>query len=337
MDVIVLTTYHVSSVEETKGINIFRTIPNLLETYVPNNALYKCLRYTFLPVATFLSIFFLFLRYRPKLIHTHSSTSITLGACLFSLLFRLPIVIDVQDLFPKDLPLRWVIKVGCSPRYIALGKKVDEMLILIDIPAQKILTLPLARIPLVNEIMDKQIKNDEKETSILFVGELTRIKGIDILLEAFKLASYQSNNISLKIIGGGPMRSYCEDFINENHLNAKLLGILNHGKTLEEIYNSDIVVMASRTESYGRVIMEAFEFEKPVIATKVGGIPQLLKDGENGMLVEPCDPSGLADAMLKLSKDKALREELGKNGKKSLMEMPTFEEISKNILDFYGL
>ncbi len=53
--------------------------------------------------------------------------------------------------------------------------------------------------------------------------------------------------------------------------------------------NSDIVVMASRTEGYGRVIMEAFKFGKPVIATNVGGIPLLLKDGDNGILVNPCD------------------------------------------------
>jgi glycosyltransferase involved in cell wall biosynthesis len=337
MDVIVLTTYHVRPVEQTKGINIFRTIPNLLETYVPNNAIYKNLRYLFVPAATFVSIFFIFLRYRPKLMHVHSSTSVTLGACLFSLLFRLPIVIDVQDLFPKDLPLRRIIKLGCSPRYIALGKKVEEMLISIGIPSQRILTLPLARLPITKEIAEKQIKEDKKETSILFIGELTRIKGIDILLEAFKLASYQSGNISLKIIGGGPMRSYCEEFIDSNDLNINLIGTLDHKKTLEEISISDIVIMASRTEGYPRVILEAFEFEKPVIATNVGGIPQILKDGENGILVNPCDPSGLADAMLKLSKDKARREDLGKNGKKSLVELSTFEVVSRKILEFYGL
>jgi glycosyltransferase involved in cell wall biosynthesis len=126
-------------------------------------------------------------------------------------------------------------------------------------------------------------------------------------------------------------------FIVDNGLNIDLSGRLDHEKTLEEISNSDIIILPSRTESFGRVILEAFEFEKPVIASRVGGIPQILKDGENGILVNSCDPIGLADAMLKLSKDSELRDKLGKSGNKSLDDLPTFEEVADEILQFYGL
>lgn len=333
-----LTTYHHDPVEPEYNVKMFRSIPNLLESYVPNSSAYKALRYLILPAMTFISILFIHLQYRPKLIHVHSSTSITLGACLFSSLFRVPVFIDVQDLFPGQFPLKRVIKIGCMPRYIALGKKVEEMLVSINIPNKKILTLPLARLPLDGKIMEtSKRKMNDKEVNILFVGELTKIKGIDILLESFKIASNQSTNLFLKIIGDGPMHTYCKEFICNNNLNIKLLGRLDHDKTIEEISFSDIIVLPSRTESFGRVILEAFEFEKPVIATDVGGIPELLKNGESGVLVNPSDPTGLADAMLKLSKDDILRDKLGKNGKQLLEGMLSFEDLAKKIVEFYGL
>lgn len=320
------------------NVTIFRTIPNLLESYVPDNAIFKALRYIFLPAATFFSTLFIFLRYRPKIIHVHSSTAITAGACLFSQLFRTPVVIDVQDLFPARFPLKWVIKTGYSPRYIALGKKVEDMLVSIKIPKKNILTLQLARLPINRKIMEKsKRKSNDKDLTFLFIGELTEIKGIDILLEAFKIASDRSTNLFLKVIGDGPMRAYCEKFIVDNDLNIRLLGRSGHEKTLEEISLSDIIILPSRTESFGRVILEAFEFGKAVIASRVGGIPQLINDGENGILVKPCDPKELADAMLRLCKDNVLRESLGRNGKKSLDAMPSFAQVSGDILEFYRL
>lgn len=335
---IVLTTHHSTPGLPEDNVTIFRTIPNLLESYVPNNAIFKALRYIFLPAATFFSTLFIVLRYRPKIIHVHSSTAITAGACLFSQLFRIPIVIDVQDLFPERFPLKWVIKTGYSSRYIALGKKVEEMLASINIPQKNILTLQLARLPINRKIMEKsKRKANYKDLTFLFIGELTEIKGIDILLEAFKIASDRSTNLFLKIIGDGPMRAYCEKFIADNKLNIKLSGRLNHEKTLEEISLSDIIILPSRTESYGRVILEAFEFEKAVIASRVGGIPQLIKDGENGILVKPSDTKELADAMLILSKDSILREKLGKNGRRSLDILPSFAQVSRDILEFYRL
>lgn len=333
-----LTTYNRDHVEPEYNVKILRTIPNLLESYVPDNAAYKVLRYLILPATTFISTFFICLRYRPKLMHVHSSTSITSGACLFSLLFRIPVFVDVQDMFPGEFPLNRIIKIGCMPRYIALGKKVEKMLVSINIPNKNILTLPIARLPIERKIMEtSKRKMNDREINILFVGELTKIKGIDILLESFKIASNQSINLFLKIIGDGPLHAYCKEFICNNNLNIKLLGRLNHDKTMEEISISDIIVLPSRTESFGRVILEAFEFEKPVIATDVGGIPELLKNGENGVLVNPCDPKGLADAMLKLGKDNILREKLGKSGKQSLEGMLSFEDLAKKIIGFYRL
>jgi glycosyltransferase involved in cell wall biosynthesis len=337
LNVIVLTTRHSKAVA-SNDIKLFRTIPNFLETYVPDNIVYKMLRYLFLPAATFLSSFIIYLRHRPKLIHVHSSTSITLGACLFSLLFRIPIVIDAQDLFPRNFPLKWVIKIGHTPRYIALGKKVEEMLLSINIPKKKILTLQPAHPSFEKKITEKPKKGrDKKKVIILFIGGLTRIKGVDVLLESFKIASRHSDNLLLKIVGDGPMRSYCERVIDKYNLNVELLGTLPYESTLKEIYSCDFLVLASRTEGYPRVILEAFEFKKPVIATNVGGVSELVRHNENGILVDPDNSEALAEAMLKLGKDRALRDIMGENGKNSLKNLPTWAALSEKISLFYGL
>jgi glycosyltransferase involved in cell wall biosynthesis len=253
-------------------------------------------------------------------------------------LFRIPVFVDVQDLFPGEFPLNRIIKIGCMPRYIALGSEVEKILLSIGIPIHRILTLPPARLSMGRDIKGiPEGTGDETNITLLFIGGLTKIKGIDILLEAFKLVSSKTESISLKIIGDGQMREFCEDFIDKNNLDIKLLGAFNHERTLKEISSSDIVVLASRTEGYPRVILEAFEFGKPVIATNVGGIPQLLKNGENGILVDPCDHAGLAGAILKLCNDKGLRDKLGKSGKQSLEGMLSFEDSVKKIVEFYVL
>lgn len=338
MEVLILTTRDSSHLEPESGIRVFRTIPNLLASYVPDSSIYRLLRYLILPAATFLSIFFIFLKYRPGIMHVHSSTAITFGASIFSFLFRVPVVIDVRDMFPEKLPLRWVIKIGRSPRYIALGKRVNEMLLSIGISQGRILTQPLARDYSTKKITDMPRHGGSGgEVKILFVGELSKIKGIDILLESFRLASGKSPDLSLKIIGDGPMRGFCEKFIAQNNLNVELLGKLNHESTLKEISASDIFTLASKTEGYPRVILEAFEFERPVIAARVGGIPEMLKDGENGILVNSGDVKGFAEAMTTLGEDASLRKKLGKRGNQSLKDLPDWKEISKEIIEFYRL
>jgi glycosyltransferase involved in cell wall biosynthesis len=81
------------------------------------------------------------------------------------------------------------------------------------------------------------------------------------------------------------------------------------------------------------VISEAWAREKPVIATKVGGIPYRIKDGVNGILVNPSDPKALAEAMQKLADDDKTAQEMGKNGRKNVY---IWKEIAVRSIELYG-
>ena len=80
----------------------------------------------------------------------------------------------------------------------------------------------------------------------------------------------------------------------------------------------DVAVLPSFFEGMGRVILEAMAMAKPVVASRVGGIPDLLEDGRNGFLVQPGNVAELAAAIKKLLQDKALAEKMGREGRKMI-------------------
>ena len=98
----------------------------------------------------------------------------------------------------------------------------------------------------------------------------------------------------------------------------------------------DILVLSSASdEGNPRVILESFQFSRPVIATAAGGTPELIEDGENGLLPPPKNPEEFANAILRLSRDPKLREKLGRNGKKFLDKLPTWDDLARDIHEIY--
>jgi glycosyltransferase involved in cell wall biosynthesis len=157
-------------------------------------------------------------------------------------------------------------------------------------------------------------------------------KGIDILLEAFKLASTNGKDRWLGLIGDGPEREYCETFIKNNNLkNIEIFGSLDYRATLEQIEKADIIVLPSRLEAQGRAITEGFQFSKPAIGTTAGGIPELIENNKNGFLVPKEDPKAMAKAILKLAGDKKLQQKFGKAGFKFLKSMPSWDQLAEDI------
>jgi glycosyltransferase involved in cell wall biosynthesis len=143
----------------------------------------------------------------------------------------------------------------------------------------------------------------------LFVGVLESYKGIDVLAEGWRLARPAAN---LRIVGSGSRASIVED-----------LGVQwDRSLTPEEIARaldeSTVLVLPSRSEGMGRVVVEAQCRGRPVIGSRVGGIPELVRHGESGLLVEPEDPGALAEALLRVLSDPELAARLGAEARASL-------------------
>lgn len=333
VELMVLTTYHKAMplIDTANGIKVFRVIPNIQRPAL--------LRRTLSVLTSFITIFLIWVIYKPRILHSHYSGGMALGAGFFSLIFRVPIIKDVQgvDAFRSQLLFKSTIKIGNVRNHISCSEEITRRLLLGGIPEEKVITLPVLNPPVVGQIAEAKITyRDSDEIKVLFIGELTKTKGADLLLRAFK-AIGELNNITLTCIGDGIEKENCGKFIKENSLErkVKLLGALPYEETLREVGNSDFLILPSQTEGIPRVILEAFAFEKAVIASNIGGIPEVVKDGETGILVEYGDVEALANAILRLSADRSLREKLGENGRNFLSKLPSWEQITGKILDMY--
>jgi len=144
------------------------------------------------------------------------------------------------------------------------------------------------------------------ELRVLYAGRLTKEKGADLLAESFLRARAQDPRLHLILAGGGPEEDSLRERLGSH---ATFLGWL-HGEDLARAYASaDLFLFASRTDTFGQVILEAQASGLPVVAVDEGGPASLIRDGETGLL-RSADPDALATALLNLSGSASLRQRL---------------------------
>ncbi|MBC8184191.1 glycosyltransferase [candidate division KSB1 bacterium] len=166
----------------------------------------------------------------------------------------------------------------------------------------------------------KELNVKENELLIGVVARMTVQKGHKYLVEAVGRIKDEIPGTKFILVGDGPLRKDIEDQISELQLTSffKLLGFRNDVEDLLTVF--DIFVLPSLWEGLPNVVLEAMACSNPVIATAVDGTPEAVQDGETGLLVPSKQPEPLADAILKLVKDKKLRAQMSKNGRKRVEE-----------------
>ena len=165
-------------------------------------------------------------------------------------------------------------------------------------------------------------KGGSEVVKVGFAKRLHPLSGPDILLKAFKYAHSKSDRqLILKIAGNGPMESRLKQKAAEMGLadSIEWMGWLKTAEELRDFYRSiDIFVMPSRRESFGVSAVEASATGLPVIASRFGGIPEIVIHGETGLLVAPEDIEELGNAILILAKNIALRKNMGLKGRENV-------------------
>jgi len=160
--------------------------------------------------------------------------------------------------------------------------------------------------------------SSDMKIKIIFAKSYLPNYAPDLVLEAFAEALKEYPHLSLTMLGGGPLRRGLE-------AQAASLGItaavtfhdrVEMNESIRHIGESDIMVMPSRRESFGVAAVEAAASGVPVIATRVGGIPEIVQDGISGILISPGDRHGLSGAILRLATDSELRAAMGRAGRK---------------------
>ncbi len=138
----------------------------------------------------------------------------------------------------------------------------------------------------------------------LFIGRLVQTKGLDVLARVAK-----QGGVKVVVCGTGPLYGSLK-----HAPGLRLLGQVAENDKARLLRECMFLVLPSRSESFGLVLLEAMAVAKPVVATRVGGVPEVVADG--GIIVEPADAGDLARAMDQLSSDASLRRELGRKAYK---------------------
>lgn len=171
--------------------------------------------------------------------------------------------------------------------------------------------------------LSKQAKIDSEFITIGTVKTLKHVYGIDILIKAFSIIykKLQVENsplfekIRFRVVGGGPDLDMLRKLATELEIIhiTTFVGPVSHENVPEELSKLDIYVALSRQESFGVAVLEAQAMRLPVVVSNVGGLPEVVKHGETGYLVETENPDQAAEMIIKLIVDQELRDEFAIN------------------------
>jgi glycosyltransferase involved in cell wall biosynthesis len=166
----------------------------------------------------------------------------------------------------------------------------------------------------------------------LFVGVLERYKAVDVLAEAWRLAAPRVPDATLHVVGLGTLRGVPEELVRDLPAQTTWAERLTTPEVARALDEATILVLPSRSEGLGRVVVEAFCRGRGVVASRVGGIPDLVEDGMSGLLVPPGDAHALAEALVRVLSDRALAERLGAEGRRGVEGwLATPEEYARRI------
>jgi len=171
-------------------------------------------------------------------------------------------------------------------------------------------------------------------SSEFVIGQIARIhpsKGQDVFIRALAQVVETHPNVRALIVGDTVIDN-SDWFLDELKQLVKELDLVDKiiftgfVEDIVEIYRSlDLVVLPSKSEGFGRTIAEAMAMSKPVVATKVGGLPELILDGETGILIPPEDSNAFAEAILRVIENRQLASELGINGRRRVEDYFSIE------------
>jgi glycosyltransferase involved in cell wall biosynthesis len=159
------------------------------------------------------------------------------------------------------------------------------------------------------ENFKKHLGLSEKDFLVAGIGRLHPEKGFDVFLKGLKKLSH-IKNIKAVLVGKGEMNEQLKSYARINDLKIIFVDEMNEVELIYE--TADLIVVPSRRESAGLVAVEAGFFQKAVVATNVGGLPETIKDSVTGLLIKPDDSSALASALERLYADKKFSQLLGR-------------------------
>jgi len=340
--------------ENLDGVDVYRHpyfLPTSLENLCFGGGIQENMRHSILAKAQLpllcttqlVSLIALALKKRPEIIHAHWILPQGLNAMITSLLLGIPFIVTVHgaDAYSADSNLirkisRWVLSKASSvtANSVKTRAEVEKQLGMAEITI----------IPMGVDESSFKPKNDRAPgKTILFIGRLAEIKGVEYLIRAFPKVKEKHPEAKLNIIGEGEeeprLRREAESTGHGKDIH--FLGPIPHEKITGHYQAADVFILPSivdsrgASEGLGVVVIEALACGTPTVATELGGITDIIKDGETGLLVPEKNPDRLADAIDKILSDRDLADRLARNGRLLVHEKYGWEKIASEFKRVY--
>lgn len=171
-----------------------------------------------------------------------------------------------------------------------------------------------------------------KTPYVLCIATMGPWKGVDVVVNGFARAAAAFPDLRLALVGDGPEAPALRALAASHGIadRVEFLGEQPRSHTVTLLRDCELLALGSRAESFGLVLAEAMACGKPVVATAVGGIPEIVDDGKNGYLVASEDVGGFGDAMSRILGDKQLREAMGNAGREKVQRAFLREHTAQN-------
>jgi glycosyltransferase involved in cell wall biosynthesis len=184
----------------------------------------------------------------------------------------------------------------------------------------------------------------ENDKIVLYAGRLIDVKGVEYLVKALPLVLERQANAKLLVVGSGPCKGDLVSLAERLHVQDKVM--FRDAVSQEELVRyysmSDVFVLPSviteggETEGLGLVLLEAMACGVPVIGSAIGGIPDIIKDGDTGLLAQQKDPGDLAEKICRVLAEKDFGYGLGKRGRDFVKERFSWPSIGKRYLEAFS-
>lgn len=284
---------------------------------------------------------------KPDIIHfTNLYPHLSLFTFMYKLHKKYPMVCTLHSTPKSPLPSPAIFGFpGFLLQFISIHTrrlvKADEIIVHTDenkdmllskgVSPSKVTVIPHGAYTFLRDYADPECETKSKGNTILFFGYITKNKGIEHLIKAAPFISKEVPDIKIIIAGEGQLPNIIEDrggfeIHNEYIPDEKVAELFQRAKVvvLPYIYH----------QGHSGVINVARAFGKPAVVTDVGDLPNLVEDGEDGLVVPPKDPEALANAIIKLLKDERLREKMGENASRKAEKL-SWDNIAKKHIQVY--
>jgi starch synthase len=279
-------------------------------------------------------------RYDPDVVHFQVGSSMM--AFYMPFLRKYPIVTTFHDLKPHmgeetlyekylHIYIRWI-----SKCLLVHGDRLRETMIReYHMPAHKVKSIPIGphNIDAFKLYENKDIKEDGN--IVLFFGRILEYKGLEYLIKAEPYITKEVPDVKIVIAGSGDDIKKYEDLMVHKDRFVTVHRYISYKEGAELFQRASVIALPYVEASQSGVISTAYGFKKPVVATDVGSIPEVVDEEKTGLIVPPRDPEALARAIIRILKDEKLRIQMGENGFKKLNTDLSWDNVVDKTMAVY--